>query len=120
MMVEPSKTYEVINNRVYGWIDALDAMRQVVEKVLSTERFEYPIYTDNYGIELIDLIGAPFQYAISDIERRIKEALSVDERIIEVSNFLFNQVNTESLIVAFNVKTVFGQLNIQKEVKLSE
>ena len=119
-MTDPSKTYEVIHNLVDGWIDALDAMRQAVEKVLSTERFEYPIYTDNYGTELMDLIGAPFQYALSDTERRIQEALSVDDRIVEVTDFDLLQTSSDSLLVTFNVTTIYGKLDIQKEVVVSE
>ena len=52
----PTRTYKVVNGRIVGYVDSLDAMRQAVEKVLLTERFAYNIYTANYGVEFSDLI----------------------------------------------------------------
>ena len=40
---------------ISGKIDNLDAMRQVIFKILNTERYDYIIYSWNYGIELKDL-----------------------------------------------------------------
>ena len=113
------KTYEVINGRIYGWLSGLDAMRQAIEKMLMTERFGYLIYTDNYGFELMDLIGVNINYAKADIERRIKECLQVDDRIIEVTDFKISQTQSDSLLATFNVTTIYGQIGILKEVNLN-
>ena len=47
-VVLPSYTYQVKNGRIHGYIDGLEAMRQAVEKILLTERFEWVIYSSNY------------------------------------------------------------------------
>ena len=112
----PSRTYRLVNGRIAGWIDDLEAMRQTIRKVLQTERFTWPIYTDNYGIELRTLIGEDMDLVMAEIERLVTEALSVDERIIEVSDFNVIKESRNSIIVSFFVATIFGQMRIEQEV----
>ncbi|WP_213334301.1 DUF2634 domain-containing protein [Enterococcus casseliflavus] len=112
----PSRTYRLVNGRIAGWIDDLEAMRQAVGKALRTERFTWPIYTDNYGIELRTLIGEDMDLVMAEIERLVTEALSVDERIIEVSDFNVIKESRNSILVSFFVATIFGQMRIEQEV----
>jgi len=112
----PSRTYKIFNGRISGWIDELSAMKQAIEKVLSTERLAWEIYTDNYGVELENLIGEDFDLAVSEIERVVTEALTADDRIIELDNFDIKQEGRESLLVSFLVHTVFGDISINQEV----
>jgi hypothetical protein len=53
----PSLTYRVINGRIVGMIDGQDAARQAIDKILRTERFVWPIYDDQYGNDLAELLG---------------------------------------------------------------
>lgn len=112
----PSRTYRLVNGRIAGWIDDLEAMRQAVGKALRTERFTWPIYTDNYGIELRTLIGEDMDLVMAEIERLVTEALSVDERIIEVSDFKVIKESRNTILVSFFVATIFGQIRIEQEV----
>ena len=97
-VVLPSYTYQVKNGRIHGYIDGLEAMRQAVEKILLTERFEWVIYSSNYGVELERLIG----------ETRIKS----------VQNFFIEQQTKESLLCVFEVHTISGLFKVEKEVTL--
>ena len=56
---QPSKNYKlhIEQNTIKGTCDGLEAMKQVVYKILSTERYQHIIYSWNYGIELLDLYG---------------------------------------------------------------
>ncbi len=112
----PTRTYKISNGRVNGWIDDLEAMCQAVEKILLTERFEWVIYSDNYGIEIQDLIGNDFDLIQSEIERVVSEALLADERIESVDNFDLQQTDRSSLLFSFTVLTVFGEINMEQEV----
>lgn len=114
----PSRTYRVLNGRVAGWVDDLDAMKQSIDKMLHTERFTWPIYTDNYGIELQNLIGQDIDLVISEIERVITEAVSTDERIIGLENFSITQESRSSILVSFFVSTIYGQVKIEQEVNV--
>lgn len=118
----PSKTYKIFvnpsvtdNDRITGYTDDLDAVRQAVYLILGTEKYEFPIYSWDYGIELIDLYGQPIPYVISELERRVTEALTQDKRISEVNDFSYEKEG-HRLHVKFNVITDFGTLDSEMEV----
>lgn len=110
----PTLTYRIDlkNNRTQNWVDGQEAMKQAIFKILQTERYRhYKVYSDNYGIELVDLIGMPKAFVIAEVERRIREALLWDERILAVKNFTFES-NKSSVLVQFQCDTIFGQVTI--------
>lgn len=112
----PSRTYRIMNGHVAGWIDELEAMRQAVEKILTTERFAWSIYSDNYGVELQDLIGEDFDLIKSEIERVVSEALLADDRISSLDSFVLIQVSRTSLQFNFTATTIFGDISVEQEV----
>ena len=114
---QPSKTYKMHLDEsiILGYADKLDAMVQVIFSILNTERYQYVIYSWNYGIELVDLYGQPVSYVISELKRRITEALTWDERIIGVDNFSFN-VDKGKITCNFTVHTIFGDIETEKVV----
>lgn len=114
----PSKDYRMYleTQRIYGKCDKLAVMTQVVYKRLATERYQHIIYSWNYGVELQDLFGEPMSYVIPEVERRIKEALLVDERIESVDSFEFDTSKRHELTVKFTVHTIFGDIDATKEV----
>lgn len=114
--LDASKTYRVLNGRVVGWIDNKQALRQAIEKLLHTERYMYEIYTDEYGIELQALIGENFDLVESEIGRIIKEALLADDRIVSVENIQATKLDSTSLLITFNVESIFGTLAFEEVV----
>lgn len=110
----PTLTYRIDlkNNRVQNWVDGQEAMKQAIFKILQTERYQHhKVYSNNYGIELVDLIGMPKAFVVAEVERRIREALLWDERILAVKNFNFES-DKSSVIVQFQCDTIFGQVTI--------
>lgn len=101
---------------INGKTDEQEAMIQAIYKILNTERYAYPIYSDNYGIELIDLIGEDAEWVCPELQRRIEEALLQDERIKEVSDFDFT-IEDDKIHVSFTASTIFGDTTVIKEVK---
>lgn len=114
----PSKTYKVFHNRIVGFTDDLDAVEQAVDKILQTERFQYEIYSESYGHDLIDLIGQDFDLAFSEIERLIVEALTADDRIDGIENLVLNKASKNTLVVTFTVATIFGSITKELEVEV--
>lgn len=116
----PSKTYkmDLENNIIVGYTDNLEAIRQAVYKIIRTERYKYIIYSWDYGIELEDLFGMPISYCIPEIERRIIEALEQDTRILEVTNFEFETPKRGVVFVKFEVYTIFGKFEVDREVQV--
>ncbi|MEG2383245.1 MAG: DUF2634 domain-containing protein [Oscillospiraceae bacterium] len=118
--VIPSKNYrmDIKRETVNGDCDGTEAMKQVIYKILNTERYEHIIYPWFYGIELSDLVGQPDPYVFSEVERRICEALTQDNRIMTCSDFEFEKTNKKSLHVSFRVKTKFGSMDSETEVTI--
>lgn len=114
----PSKTYKISNGRIAGYVDELDAMRQAVDKILSTERFAWNIYSEDYGSDVNDLIGEDFDLVNSELERLITEAISADDRIVSVEDFTITQTKSNSALATFRVVTVFGVIDIEQEVEV--
>lgn len=114
---QPSKTYklDIEHNRIIGFTDELDAIKQAIYLILNTERYEYVIYSWDYGFESYDLYGKEINYVISEVQRRIKEALMQDGRITAVDEFNFER-NRHKLHVTFTAHTIYGDINDSTEV----
>lgn len=117
---EPSKVHEMHleEKRIIGMCDGLEAVKQAVFKILNTERYKYSIYSRNYGIELEHVFGKPVSYAVSEIERVIKEALLQDDRITAVKDFSFTFPRKNTVSAQFTVVSTFGSYTEQKEVMI--
>lgn len=113
----PSKTFQIHEKSVSGYVDGLDAVKQAVYCILNTERYDWIIYNWNYGVELKDLFGKPIGLAKSKIKKRIKEALMQDDRILGVDAFSFAS-RQRMLSVSFMVHTKYGDARFEKEVKI--
>ena len=85
-------------------------------KILNTEKYQYLIYSFDYGIELIDLYGEPVSYVCSELKRRITEALIQDDRIESVDNFTFELNEPRTIYAKFLVHTIFGNIEEEKVV----
>lgn len=116
----PSKNYmmQIENERVKGYCDKKDGVAQAIYKILNTERYQYIIYSWNYGITLKDLFGKPVNYACAEIERRIKDALLVDDRINSCTDFEFDTSERHTVKVSFTANTIFGDVKVEKAVNI--
>ena len=118
--LEATQTYlmNIESNRIRGYTDDLDAVRQAVYKILNTERYENVIYSWDYGIETYDLYGEDDTYVIPELQRRIEDALSIDERIVECLDFEFEKNQKNTILVKFTVSTIYGNTDIEQVVNL--
>ena len=112
-----TKTYylDIEKNTIEGFCDEIEAIKQTIYCILSTERFENIIYSWNYGVEIKNLIGENETYVRTELERVITEALLQDDRIKEVSNFIFSTASN-IVTLTFDVITSFGSIPVNKRV----
>ena len=116
--LKPSKTYRLGDNgHIEGFVDGREAVAQAIKLMLSTERFAYSIYSPDYGVEVEDLIGARREFVVGDIERRITEALTEDDRISGIEDFEIT-FSGETANVSFTANTIFGNVDVERSVKL--
>lgn len=116
---QPSTTYRMDLDRqiIRGSTDHQRAVLQAIYKILMTERYQYPIYSWDYGVELLDLFGEPISFVLPELKRRISEALLQDARILRVDQFRF-AVRKRVVHVSFTAHTVYGDLEIEREVTI--
>ncbi|SDJ92888.1 DUF2634 domain-containing protein [Paenibacillus naphthalenovorans] len=102
---QTSRTYrlDLENNRITGMIDGLDAVRQTVFMIMSTERFAYFIYSENYGMERRSVGGFSLE-----LQRWISEALLQDDRITGIEDFE-TTIRGDQADVSFTVVSIFGR-----------
>ena len=118
--MQPTKTWQMDfeRERVTGNVDGLEAMEQAIFKILNTERYQYPVYSWNYGCELLELFGKPVTYVCPELERRITEALTWDERISQVTDFAFDLSRKGAVRVSFTAHTIYGEVRVEKVVEI--
>ncbi|MDL2301337.1 DUF2634 domain-containing protein [Lachnospiraceae bacterium OttesenSCG-928-D06] len=117
---QPSKVYkmDLEGDSIRGGCDGQEAMKQAVFRILNTERYQYLIYSWNYGIETLDLYGEPVTWVCPELERRITEALSVDSRITSVTDFEHDTSVKGVIHTTFTVHTIFGDIEAEREVNI--
>ena len=115
----PSKTFRLNHNNltVTGTIDQIQAVEQAVFLILNVERYQWLIFSWNYGVELHNLIGKDPEYCLPEIERRVREALLQDDRITPVQDFQF-EINKKQVLATFTVVSIFGEINVEKVVEI--
>ena len=119
-IVHPTRTYKVNilgndENRISGYVEGLEAVQQAIYLILSSERYKHIIYSWDYGVELLDLIGKPMSYVTAELPRRIEEALIQDNRISGVTDFTFTK-KRNALLTTFTVVTEVGNITTELEV----
>lgn len=112
---ETSLTWQVKNGRIINKIDGQEAMIQAIAKILETERSVYPIYSEDYGHDLDELIGKSDDYVETEIERVLEEALTEDDRITGVTVDDFT-VDGDKATVTATVSTIYGEIEVEQEV----
>lgn len=104
-------------NRIEGTVDGHAAVRQAVEIILNVERFRWQIYRPYSGMEWDGLIGQDPGYVGAELQRRVIDALTVDDRVTGISDYDYT-VDGASLSAVFTVNTVYGSIAESLEVPL--
>lgn len=104
-------------NRIEGTVDGQAAVRQAVEIILNVERFRWQIYRPYSGMEWDGLIGQDPGYVGAELQRRVIDALTVDDRVTGISDYDYT-VDGSSLSAVFTVNTVYGSIAESLEVPL--
>jgi hypothetical protein len=105
---QPSLTYrlDLVNGRISGVVDGIQAVEQAVYKILDTERFTHFIYSSSYGLDT---------RTVGELENAVRSALQQDDRITGIENFQIT-ANGDSAVVSFTVVSVFGPALIERSV----
>lgn len=106
--------FDLENERYKGLIDNKEALVQAIYFMLNTEKGTNPIYPSWYGLETRDLYGATSVYVATELERRIRECLSLDDRVLEVKDFSHKE-EKGSLVLSYTILSIFGEIKVRGE-----
>lgn len=115
---QPSRTWRIVEDRIRGETDGLESVRQAVEIILNVERFRWQIYRPYSGMQWRGLIGQDSGYVTAELQRRLREALTVDDRVTGISDFSC-AVDGDELHCSFTVNTVYGDIETGTEATLT-
>ena len=117
---QPSLTYrlDLDRGRIVGMVDGLEAVNQAIRKHLNTPRFRCLIYNNQYGSEIKETIiagDASPEYTEAEMPRIVRDALSIDIRVLNIHDFSFS-FDGEEARIRFGASTIFGETIIEEVI----
>ena len=116
----PSLTWYINKdtNRIQGTVDNYDAVVQAVQVILNVERFRWQIYSPYSGMQWRGLIGEDPGYVTAELQRRIRDALMMDDRVTGIKDFKYS-IADDVLTASLTVTTVYGDVQTTTEVNIA-
>ena len=103
----------ILENGDFKIVEGNEAIKVWVYKALLVPRYNYSIYSWNYGSELMDLIGKTYTPSLTkeEAKRYIKEALLINPYILEVDVI---DTDFEDSMLSANIKitTIYGESEV--------
>lgn len=114
---QPSLTWGIdqTGQRIRGTVDQYPAVRQAVEILVNVERFRWQIYQPYTGMQWEGLVGQDPGYVAAEMQRRLQEALSMDDRVLGITAFDY-VMSDDQMTAVVNVSTVYGDVETELEV----
>ena len=117
---EPYREYELdpTTGKLTGRIiEGTDAIVVWCILTLKSKRYEYPIYSWEYGEEFSAMIGNSYEPDLlqSEVERMVEECLVVNEHITGIKDLQVEQIN-DRLHILFTIITDQGDAEVDIDV----
>ncbi|MHC1750784.1 MAG: DUF2634 domain-containing protein [Cellulosilyticaceae bacterium] len=106
--------YDFKNKRLTGnKVEGIEAIKIWILKALKVERYQYLIYSQDYGVEIENYIGKNYDGGLMacDVATNIEEALKINPYIKGIEEFE-STFNEGRLTCKFKVITDFGEVTI--------
>ena len=107
------KDTPVIQSGDFKIVEGNEAIKVWVYKALLTPRYNYSIYSWDYGSELMDLVGKAYTPSLTkeEAKRYIKEVLLINPYILEV-NVIDTSFNNGILGADIKLLTIYGESEV--------
>lgn len=107
------KNIPILENGDFKIVEGNEAIKVWVYKAILTPRYNYSIYTWDYGSELLDLIGKAYTPSLTkeEAKRLIKEALEINPYVLEVE---ITDINFKDSLLSADIKivTIYGESEV--------
>lgn len=113
----PSRTYklDLDRGRIVGYVDDEEAIQQAAAKILRTPRFGCYAYNDQYGSEIMRLLGdknVTREYIEVEMDFLLNDALCADGRFLGIEDLKMTFDGDEAFF-SFTADTTFGKLAME-------
>lgn len=112
-----SKDYKLVGDRIVGYTDDIDALKQAIDFIIGIEKGKFITMHNKTGVELRDKFGMDMKLARFEIGDTIKEGLLQDDRIDDVTEISVENTERGTLSIKMLVSTSIGSIDVEKEVK---
>ena len=104
----------IIQNGDFKIVEGNEAIKVWVYKALLTPRYNYSVYSWDYGSELMDLVGKAYTQSLTkeEAKRYIKEALLINPYILEVT-VLDTSFGNGILNTDIKLLTIYGESEVK-------
>ena len=103
----------ILENGDFKIVEGNEAIKVWIFKAILTPRYNYSIYTWDYGSGLLDLIGKAYTPSLTkeEAKRLIKEALEINPYILEVE---ITDINFKDSLLSADIKivTIYGESEV--------
>lgn len=103
----------LLENNDFKVVEGKEAIKVWVYKALLTPRYQYPVYSWDYGSELRELVGKAYTSLLTkeEAKRYIKEALEINPYIKEI-DIPFISFLDGLLSADVKINTVYGDIEV--------
>ena len=107
------KDTPILENGDFKIVEGNNAIKVWTYKALLTPRYNYSIYSWDYGSELMDLVGKAYTPSLTkeEAKRYIKEALLINPYILEVT-VLDTSFSNGILSADIKIVTIYGESEV--------
>ena len=107
------KDTPILENGDFKIVEGNNAIKVWVYKALLTPRYNYSIYSWDYGSELMDLVGKAYTPSLTkeEAKRYIKEALLINPYILEV-DVIDTDFKDSMLSANIKITTIYGESEV--------
>lgn len=112
-----SKDYKLVGDRIVGYTDDIDALKQAINFIIGIEKEKFITMHNKTGVELRDKFGMDMKLARFEIGDTIKEGLLQDDRIDDVTEISVENTERGTLSIKMLVSTSIGSIDVEKEIK---
>ena len=108
------KDTPILENGDFKIIEGNNAIKVWAYKALLTPRYNFSIYSWDYGSELMDLVGKAYTSSLTkeEAKRYIKEALLINPYILEV-NVIDTSFSNGILSADIKLLTIYGESEVK-------
>lgn len=122
LKIRTSKTWKLDHDKkrvTNEYIDELEATKQAVFMHLNIENRSTFIHTDGFGVKFQQFYGKDIELVKAKLPDVVKEALAWDERVLNVSDFEYEELDHNRILkFSCQITSCFGDFTYKGQINV--